>query len=187
LKTETTNTKREWSRLTAEAQSLGVVFGEKSGWFWNCLGSALALIGCIGFNEHFITTIGRGVYFPVGWLERNAATAGGCEVLAHELVHVRQFKRFGFGSARIGIVPMFAVYCLFPLPVGLCLGRWWLERSAYLAGFRERNLIDRDPFDVAYLQWFVYDMMIGGSYGYAMWLAKGRVRRWVEKHINFSR
>ena len=40
--------------------------------------------------------------------------------------------------AVIGIPLMLLVWLLLPLPMGLAYGRWCLERSAYLAGYRVR-------------------------------------------------
>ena len=46
-------------------------------------------------------------------------------ILDHEAVHVSQWRRYG----RVG----FALrYLCWPLPIGLCYGRWVLEREAYL-------------------------------------------------------
>ena len=45
------------------------------------------------------------------------------QIIAHELVHVRQFKRWGWLSM--------AALQIFPLPI-LFSGRWFIERDAYI-------------------------------------------------------
>lgn len=117
------------------------------------------------FNPRFLssywTTIGRTIYVPwrsadvledMGspqWVRKNR------RVIAHELVHVAQFERWGLlvmallylgPSPFVAIlapvllvlgVPWFVLLAVFvllaPLSVGLAWGRWRVEREAYLS------------------------------------------------------
>ena len=175
--------KKEWEKLLVESASLGVHFSEKSGLIWGLIGKFLFLFGATEFMT-FITTIGRTIYFPAGQLKELSSTALGCEVLSHELVHVRQFKKFGLGSARLGVVPMGVVYLLFPIPVLACFGRWWIESPAYVKGINTRLRVD--PIHAPSKSWYVSwatKMMTGGAYGFALKLFPGTVKRYFEEHI----
>src|SRR5205823_1232628 len=74
------------------------------------------------YLDAYATTIGRTIWLPRNWAARPPAERA--ETLLHELVHVRQFRRFG-------LVPMAVAYLLLPLPMGLSWCRMRLEREAY--------------------------------------------------------
>lgn len=87
-------------------------------------GALLRLLGNPRFMSEYFTTIGRTIYFPTAVADPFEHSA----VLTHELVHVRQWARWG---------PIFSVsYLVFPLPVLLAWGRWRWEREAYLVQLR---------------------------------------------------
>lgn len=68
------------------------------------------------FMRDYTTTIGNTVYFPDGFVDRDPGTAWG--VLAHEGMHLEQFRRVG---------PIkFSLAYLFPAPLALlALGAFW--------------------------------------------------------------
>jgi hypothetical protein len=83
-------------------------------------GFLLRAIGQRAFVERFWTTLGRTIYYPACVSDPLAHPV----VLEHELVHVRQFRRWG--------VWMWFSYLLLPLPFGLSWFRFRWEREAYL-------------------------------------------------------
>jgi hypothetical protein len=120
----------------------------------------LRLVGTRGFNERFWTTLGRTIYYPISVRDPYAHP----EILAHELVHVRQWERWG--------VLLWISYVLLPLPIGLAWFRFRWEREAYLvqiagAADRERE-IDR----IVDVLWF----------GYARPWPRSWMRRWFQRN-----
>ncbi len=63
-------------------------------------------------------TLGSRIYHP-----DDVRPSDEPEIVAHELVHVGQWRRWG---------PLFGIaYLLLPVPIGLAWCRWWSEREAY--------------------------------------------------------
>lgn len=123
----------------------------------------------------YVTTIGRTIYLPEGW--ESVAPGRRWETLEHELVHVRQFERYG-------LVGMAILYLLLPLPMGLAWFRARLEWEAYRVSLRcvaELEGIDaaRDP---AFREEIVRRFS-GPDYGY-MWRFAASVRRWIESELD---
>jgi hypothetical protein len=85
----------------------------------------LRLLGNRRFLEDYWTTIGRTVFHPASVEDPYDHP----RVIAHELVHVRQWERFGLF--------LWLSYLLLPLPFGLAWFRWRWEREAYLADLRQ--------------------------------------------------
>lgn len=107
------------------------------------------------------TTIGRTIYAPThvdiaGPLHPYATT------IAHELVHVAQWRRF-WAFLWLG-------YILLPLPVLFAWCRWAAEREAYLVDIRAGRSVD----DVVNTLW--------RSYGWP-W-PKPLMRRWFVKELS---
>lgn len=141
----------------------GVYFAKKTETWW-CRAVAAFIPA---FNEHFWTTLGNTIYVParydddvdwgsLRWRARHAQNT----VIAHELVHVAQFERFGIPLMLLfilgpspflllaavpvlllwktaGMMLLAAVAVLSPLSLGLAYGRWWVERSAYLVSIQQ--------------------------------------------------
>ncbi len=84
-------------------------------------------------------------------------------VVAHEMIHVRQFARFG---APLVIILLAGVL---PLPL-LFSGRWFIERSAYLEDIRARRMTIEHAVDVLWRR-----------YGFA-W-PKALMRRWFRARL----
>ena len=80
----------------------------------------LRAIGLREFATRYWTTLGRTIYYPTAVVDPRAHP----QVIEHELVHVRQWARWG--------LLLWLTYVLLPLPVGLAWFRWRWEREAYL-------------------------------------------------------
>lgn len=107
----------------------------KEGFFWTLLHYVVLIItfgGNKSFKTGFVTTIGPIIGVPKSW-EGSPPHTSKDITIAHELVHVEQFKKCGLGNAWLGIPIMLVLYIGLPLPIGFAWTRWMLERRAYLA------------------------------------------------------
>jgi hypothetical protein len=122
------------------------------------------------YLSHYVTTLGHTIYVPDdfdAWHPDHA-----WEVLRHELVHVRQFERYGW-------LGMIFLYGFFPLPAGLAWGRARLEWEAYRETLRavaesEGLAAARSPE----LERQIVARFTGPDYGW-MWPFPGAVRGWI--------
>lgn len=126
------------------------------------------------YLSHYVTTLGHTIYVPDDFDDWPAAHR--YEILCHELVHVRQFERYGW----LGMV---LVYGLLPLPLGLAYGRARLEWEAYAETLRavaETGGITaaRDPE----LHAMIVRRFTGPDYGW-MWPFPRMVRRWIAEEL----
>jgi hypothetical protein len=141
-------------------------------WHQRAAHHALRLV-TLGGQSHYldgyVTTIGRTIYVPLDWEDRPAASQA--DTLLHELVHVRQFRRYGF-------VPMSIAYLLLPLPLGLSWCRMRLEREAYeetiRCAFARGGRAATDAIRARVVEQFT-----SGAYGW-MWPFPRRVERWFD-------
>lgn len=155
-----------------EAERVAVVYkGDSS--LHRLIDRALKLVTFGGMQTYltdYVTTIGRTIYVPDDW--DRTPPGRRWETLEHELVHVRQFERYG-------LVGMAVLYLLVPLPMGLAWCRARLEWEAYAVTLRcvaELEGIEaaRDPsFHEEIVRRFT-----GPDYGY-MWPFARAVRRWI--------
>lgn len=213
---------KRWEQLTKKAESEGTIIQSKDTFFWRMLGKIVFLFGNKTFNTGFISTVGPFIAYPVGSLERHQYTANGCGTLTHELVHVKQFRCFGYVTlllpallyfmtfnplllatylapatllywfnpaavaALMGVPLMALVYLLFPIPMGIALGRWWLERCAYVAGVKvEMELAEFNALSDGAIE-AMSEHMTGGNYGYTMKWAPKMVYNYYEKHLGLN-
>lgn len=128
----------------------GIRYVSKDHTFWKTLGWILKVVSfgqMPSFVDSFITTIGPLVAVPPSWPKRLEDITPGWRTatLIHEAKHVSQFKAAGLGNAWVGIVPMFFLYVLFPLPTLCALGRWWIERPAYCVNIRQGKRLGAIP------------------------------------------
>lgn len=84
------------------------------------------------FLVGFATTIGNYIFFPKEWTAETVK-----RILPHESRHIKQFKWLGFGiHPLIGLPLGTIVYALFPLPMFLAFGRFYMELDADKAGWK---------------------------------------------------
>lgn len=124
------------------------------------LARLLPAAGTRGFMERYWTTVGRTVYYPTSVRDPLAHR----DILEHELVHVRQWERFG--------VLMWISYILLPLPFGLAWFRFRWEREAYLIQIERAADRDREIERVVNALW----------YGYGRPWPRALMRSWFRKN-----
>jgi len=123
------------------------------------------------YLDRYVTTMWHTVYVPDDWearaIEERYAT------LRHELVHVRQFERWGLLMA-------FA-YLMLPLPLGLAWFRMRFEREAYEETLRVwHELGGRAACER--LRAHVIAQFTTGSYGW-MWPFPRAIARWFDEFV----
>jgi hypothetical protein len=143
-------------------------------WHQRAIARLLRLVtfgGQSAYLERYVTTLWRTVYVPPDWgartIEERWAT------LRHELVHVRQFERWG---------PLMVVaYLLLPLPLGLAWCRMRFERAAYEESLRAWHEIGGRPA-CERLRAHVIAQFVSGAYGW-MWPFPRAVERWFDEFV----
>jgi hypothetical protein len=146
-------------------------------WHQRAAGLALRILTFGGqrtYLSRYVTTLGHTIYVPDDFDAWDPGHAW--EVLRHELVHVRQFERWG-------VAGMILLYGLLPLPAGLAYGRARLEWEAYretLRAVAERGGIEaaRDPR----LHEEIVRRFTGPDYGW-MWPFPRSIRRWIAEAL----
>jgi len=160
----------------------GVIVEPKaSKWYWKAIAAILFVLsfGKIRFMETSVTTIGKRIGTPVHW--ENVSDELKYEILSHEAVHIKQYKRFGFGNIWVGVIPVGIAYLFLPLPIGLACGRARFEQEAY-----EQNI-------GVMLRLYGYDATVFGkdyivkqftSANYLwMWPFKAHVEKWFDEAV----
>jgi len=174
-----------FNAITEKLEQEGVRVVDKTGWFWNAMHYLVMLVTFGGnrrFREYY-TTIGPVIGVPLGWEKRGFANR--FATLTHERRHVEQFKKAGFGSAWLGLLPAGIAYVLLPLPIGFAWFRWRMERTAYAEGIRAYLTVNPSHservrrIDSATIQ------LTGGAYGWtaALWPGRARVQKWFENAV----
>ena len=123
------------------------------------------------YLERYVTTMWRTVYVTADWearpIEERWAT------LRHELVHVRQFERWG--------ILMAVAYLLLPLPFGLAWFRMRFEREAYEETLRAwHELGGRAACER--LREHILSQFTSGAYGW-MWPFPRALARWFDGFV----
>ena len=116
-------------------------------------------IGVRGLSERYWTTIARTIYYPTSVHDPFAHPL----VLEHELVHVRQWQRWG--------VLFWLSYLLLPLPFGLAWFRFRWEREAYLVQLEHAADRELEITRIVDALWS----------GYAWPWPRAWMRRWFER------
>jgi hypothetical protein len=123
------------------------------------------------YLDRYVTTLWHHVYVPADWesrpIEERWAT------MRHELVHVRQFERWGLLMA-VG-------YLLIPLPLGLAWVRMRCERAAYEESIRAWHAIGGRAACEA-RRAHVIAQFTSGAYGW-MWPFPRAVGRWFDGFV----
>ena len=117
-------------------------------------------IGLRHFTERYWTTVGRTIYYPACVRDPRAHP----QVIEHELVHVRQWERYGLW--------LWISYLLLPRPFGLAWFRFRGEREAYLLEIEQADDRARAIARVVDTLW----------YGYGWPWPRPLMRRWFEKN-----
>lgn len=112
------------------------------------------------FLEDYWITLGRTVHYPASVRDPYEHP----QVIEHELVHVRQWERWG--------VLLWISYLFLPLPFGLAWFRWRWEREAYLLNL-ERGAVDQVVESI----WT----------GYGWPWPKRWMKRWFERQLDRTR
>jgi hypothetical protein len=123
------------------------------------------------YLDRYVTTLWRTVYVTPDWearpIEERWAT------LRHELVHVRQFERWGL---------LFALaYLLLPLPLGLAWFRMRAERAAYEETLRAWHQLGGRAA-AERLRAHICHQFTSGAYGW-MWPFPSAVARWFDRFV----
>lgn len=110
--------------LRAEFPGLRIIEKQEHAWSQRIdkVLRALTLGGQSAYVSTYTTVLGRTIYLPVSWATRSDESR--YITLRHEAVHLRQFRRYG-------VLGMTLIYGLPILPVGLSIGRAWIEWTAY--------------------------------------------------------
>lgn len=127
--------------------------------------------GQSAYMTKYVTTMGRTIYLPSSWPERE--DRGRYVTLRHEAVHLRQFRRYG----RVG---MTLLYLLPILPMGLSWGRARLEWEAYAETLRATaEVFGLEAAEAPELRAHVVKQFTSAAYGW-MWPFPRIVERWID-------
>ncbi|MCU1280586.1 MAG: hypothetical protein JWM53_4132 [bacterium] len=124
------------------------------------------------YLDRYVTTLWHTVYVTDDWesrpIEERYAT------LRHELVHVRQFERWG--------VIMAIAYLLLPLPLGLSYFRMRFEREAYEETLRVWHALGGRAA-CERRRAHIVAQFTSGSYGW-MWPFPRAMERWFDRFVS---
>lgn len=127
------------------------------------------------YLTHYHTVLGNTLYVPAGWDDipdnRRVVT------LRHELVHLRQNRRYGF--------PLFAFLYLVPFfPLGLAYGRARIEWEAYEETVRATaEILGREEAESPALRDRIVSQFTSAAYGW-MWPFPRSVHRWYDEALD---
>lgn len=179
----TVSVTERYNMLLKQLLDEGICIESKSSkWYWKTL-NVLLLIVSFGqireFMTAFTTTIGNKIGTPLGW--DHYSDLQRYEVLMHESVHVRQYQKYGFGNAWVGLVPVGLAYLLLPLPVGLAYCRARLEQAGYEASIRAQ--LQTRPFtEVLAARDFYVEQFTSANYLW-MWPFRSQMESWFDKTV----
>ncbi len=151
----------------------------KEGRFWSILHKVVKVI-TFGSNRNFLqgyyTTIGPVVGVPKG-------TTPDPATLEHELVHINQARKLGFGNAWLGLLPFGLLYLLLPLPFGLAYFRYRFERVAYVRGINVKLANTVNIGARSHLINRAVMQLTTGAYAWT-WPFPKQVREYFEKNVD---
>lgn len=176
-----------WRDAMYRLRKVGGRIVYKRGWFWITL-HYLVMAITFGGNRKFLTgyytTIGPWVGVPVGWTKRHQWQFNAAAVIEHEIIHIKQCQKFGFGNAMLGLPLYTLCYLLLPLPIGFAYARWRFEREAYCRGIEV--VIEHYPNRRTRLIETAVMQLSGSSYAWT-WVFEGSMRKWFEANVPKSR
>jgi hypothetical protein len=118
--------------LLSAGNEFGLVIEPKtSKWYWRVAGYVLTVLtfGNLDFANRFFTTFGNRIGVTPSW--DSMAVEERYIMLLHEVEHMKQYKKAGFGNVWLGFVIAGIGYLLLPLPIGLAWIRTRMEMAAY--------------------------------------------------------
>jgi len=155
---------------------------EKLTWLWKLIHKLLVIV-TLGKNNRFYTntttTLGRTIYYPAGWTV-DTVRLYDCIILRHEIIHVRQYLKWGFGNIVLGTFLMAIAYLLLPVPLFFAWFRYKLEREAYWESYRASIELGLEPQVEHYAE-----VLTNSGYFWA-WYSKKQVQGWFEKKKRLS-
>ncbi len=163
--------------MRAEFPSFRLVRKNES-WFQRAI--HYALIGVTfgqmrGYLERYQTTIRRTIYVTPDWDSRPALSR--YVVLCHELIHLRQFRKFTLPGMAL-------LYVLLPLPMGLAYFRARFEKQAYAETIRATiEVFGPDAVSDKDFRDNILAQFTGPTYGW-MWPFRGHLERWFDSVVN---
>lgn len=175
-----TNTERLLA-VQAELTALGVKVEVKDQqWYWKAINVLLLIVSfgqmkrfMVGFN----TTLGNRIGVTQAFMA-NTSDAQKYATLRHELQHIKQFRRYGFGNIWVGTVLCAIPYLFLPLPIGLAYCRAQMEKEAYAETIRA--WVQCEGRDVAMtLKSHIVANFTGVNYLY-MWPFKVSMEKWFD-------
>lgn len=142
----------------------------KEGLFWNILHWIVFVI-TFGSNKTFkdgyCQTFGKWICVPTSWKSLNPYYVGRLATLKHELIHVKQYKTYGLGSATLGMIPVGILYLLIPIPIGFAWFRWLFEREAYVESIKTYKEFEGNDMVSRYIERCVTNLTTG-QYAWTM-------------------
>lgn len=133
---------------------------------------AITLGGMRSYLSSYQTTIGYTIYVTSDWDERDPRER--YVTLRHELIHLRQFRRFT-------IVGMAVLYLLVPLPMGLAYFRAYFEKQAYEETIRSgARVYGFEHVRSGSFRDHIVAQFLGPSYGW-MWPFRRSIEAWYDR------
>lgn len=127
------------------------------------------------YLSSYQTTLGQRIYITPNWERRSHADR--YMVLAHERIHMRQFRRFTWPGMTL-------LYLLFPLPMGLAYFRARFEMEAYAESIRAAAELYGKAYVVeATFRNHILQQFTSASYGW-MWPFPGYMARWYQRQVD---
>jgi hypothetical protein len=123
------------------------------------------------YLDGYHTTVGQRIYVTGDWEQMSRDRR--YLVLRHELVHVRQFRRYTLPGMAL-------LYLLLPLPIGLAWFRARFEMAAYAESIRgAAELYGIDHVRGGEFRSDIIGQFTGPAYGF-MWPFRRALERWYD-------
>jgi hypothetical protein len=127
--------------------------------------------GMTAYLNGYQTTIGARVYVTDDW-DGRSANIRYC-TMRHELVHIRQFRKFTLPGMAL-------LYVLLPLPLGLAYFRARFEWQAYTESIRANYEVHgRERVEADWFRESIISQFTGPAYGW-MWPFRKQLERWYD-------
>ncbi len=132
---------------------------------------AVTLGGMRSYLSSYQTTIGSRVYVTDDWDQTSETTR--YTTMRHELIHIRQFKRYTLPGMAL-------LYVFLPLPLGLAYFRARLEWEAYTETIRATAEVrGKEAATAPRFRESILSQFTGASYGW-MWPFRKSLEHWYD-------